>query len=103
MKEVNYQMPQRGRSPIIADEQYSSLNLVGTRTSGGGTTAIVYLNDKGQVTTQNPTLLARSKARFHRYEIDMAHHSETLGFTLPSAEEAFKFRARMYLTWTVHD
>lgn len=95
-------MNQHDVNPILRDDQQLLFDLAAHRPSRSNTT-IVWLADGLPIATTAPGLRERLRHRYWCYEIDMAQHTHRYEFGLPSAEEAFRFRVTMYLTWAVHD
>lgn len=97
-------MTQPDLNPIIQDRPLPLFTAVPSWAWSRGNTSMVYVaRNGGNVQTSSPGWRQRMRTPFRLYEIDVSHKPVTLLFALPSAEEAYKFRVKMYLTWSVHD
>lgn len=95
-------MRQHELNPIASIDGLALLARVDRRRYRTANLARVYLTEAGQVLPSRPTFRDRVRVRTLCYDIDMSPHPATLRFALPSAEEVYRFRARMSMTWAVY-
>jgi len=90
-------------NPILRELPVPVFGISATTGQSRGNTALVYADAEGGVCTGEPPRLRRRLAgRVRMYEVDTALQSVTVIFTLPSADEALDFSARMHLQWRVY-
>jgi hypothetical protein len=94
--------------PIIGEYRVGRLEFITRRAPARPWTATVFVHKNGAMTTfrggKQPTVLQMLWGGFRsQYEVDMSLRRLTLGITLPSAGDAFVFRAAVDVQWRVVD
>jgi thioredoxin-like negative regulator of GroEL len=96
-------MKQPDLNPILSDDEVALLDFRADRPRWGNTTVVCLAAGVPASGATAPGMRERWRRPYRRYEIDVAHHPIQYSVALPAAEEAFRFRAIMYMTWAVHD
>jgi len=94
--------------PLVGEYRVGRLDFLVRRAPARPWTATVFVHKNGAMTTfrggKQPTVRKMLWGGFRsQYEVDMSLRRLTLGITLPSAGDAFVFRAAVDVQWRVLD
>ncbi|WP_206784669.1 hypothetical protein [Amycolatopsis sp. MtRt-6] len=95
-------------APLVGEYRVGRLNFLVRRAPARPWTAMVFVRKNGAMTTfrggKQPTVRKMLWGGFRsQYEVDVSLRRLTLGVTLPSAGDAFVFRAAVDVQWRVVD
>jgi hypothetical protein len=95
-------------TPLVGEYRVGRLDFLVRRAPARPWTATVFVHKNGAMTTfrggRQPTVRKMLWGGFRsQYEVDMSLRRLTLGITLPSAGDAFVFRAAVDVQWRVAD